>query len=48
VKKTSQKTEEKSAIIMYLPVESNRCDWSVAAGENDNEYWKQCSSKDWL
>jgi len=46
VNKTSQKTEEKSVLRKYLPVESNRCEWSVAAGENGNEYWKQCSSDD--
>ena len=38
VNKTSQKSEEKSVIRKYLPVESNRCDRSVASGENDNEY----------
>jgi hypothetical protein len=38
VNNTSQRAEEISVVRKYLLVESNRCDGSVAAGKNDNEY----------
>ena len=35
---TNQRAEEISVVRKYLLGESNKCDGSVAAGENDNEY----------